>query len=456
VPAIHRIPAAAAVSAAALSLTLGGVVLPRVELKLDAYGTVGQAPATSPPSVVAGIPVNYDDAKVGTYTLPALLQMADGSPVRDAAAWNARRRPEIVRLLETTQFGRSPGRPAGLRFEVFDKGTPALGGAALRRQVRLVFTDAPGAPTADLLIYLPANARGPVPLLLNISFTANSAAVDDPDLKPGTVWDRETKARIPATPRPQGRLAVGAFLAQGIGVATMYYGDIEPDFAEGLPLGIRRHFLGAGQQRPGADEWGTIAAWAWGLSRAMDYLETDTGVDARRVGITGISRLGKTVLWAGANDPRFALVIASCSGESGAALSRRNYGENVKHMTVRYGYQFAPGYASYGDRVDALPVDAHMLVAAIAPRPLLLQTGTTDFWSDPKGEFLSAVAASPVYELLGARGLGTTELPAAGTPLMNTLGYVMHEGGHGTVPSDWPIFVQFVRTHLVDGRPTAR
>jgi hypothetical protein len=406
------------------------------------------APPAAPPAVVAGIPVNYDEALTGTFTLPDPLVLANGTPVRDAKTWTTRRRPEIVRLFEEQQFGRVPGRPAGLRFDVFDKGTPALDGTAIRRQVTIVFSSEPGAPKADLLIYLPAKARGPVPLLLNIGFSANSTVVDDPGIKPGEVWDREKKARVPATPRPQGRLNIAPFLAQGIGVATMYYGDIEPDFAEGLPFGVRKHFLKPGQTEPAPDEWGAIAAWGWGLSRAMDYLETDKGVDAKRVAIVGISRLGKTVLWAGARDTRFAMVIASCSGESGAALSRRNYGETVKHMTARFGYQFAANYARYGDRVDTLPVDAHLLVASIAPRPLLLQTGDKDYWSDPKGEFLSAVAAGPVYKLLGKEALGTDQMPAAGTPIFHTLGYVMHEGGHGTIPSDWDLFLRFMQQHF--------
>jgi hypothetical protein len=418
-------------------------------------GQTQSAPQPAAPSaVVAGIPVNYDETLAGTYTLPDALRLADGTPVRDAQTWMTRRRPEVVRLFEEQQFGRSPGRPDGLRFDVFDKGTPALDGAAIRRQVTIVFSSRPEAPKADLLIYLPAQARGPVPLLLNLSFSANSTVVDDAGIKPGEVWDREKKARVPATPRPLGRLNIAPFLARGIGVATMYYGDIEPDFAEGFPYGVRKHFSQPERTGPGPDEWGAIAAWSWGLSRAMDYLETDQGVDAKRVAIVGISRLGKTVLWAGARDPRFAMVIASCSGESGAALSRRNYGETVKHMTARYGYQFAPNYAGYGDRVDTLPVDAHLLIASIAPRPLLLQTGNKDFWSDPKGEFLAAVAAGPVYTLLGQQPLGTDQMPSAGTPILRTLGYVMHDGGHGTVPSDWDVFLQFMQMHFQpDGNP---
>jgi hypothetical protein len=164
----------------------------------------------------------------------------------------------------------------------------------------------------------------------------------------------------------------------------------------------------------------------------------------------GVSRLGKTVMWAGAHDTRFALVIASCSGEGGAALSRRNYGETVAHLVApsRYPYQFAINYQKYAKHVDQLPVDANMLIALIAPRPLLLQAGDKDYWSDPKGEFLAAVAAEPVYRLLGKDGLGTNEWPPAGTPILHTIGYTMHDGGHGSLPSDWNVYLDFMKMHL--------
>ncbi len=173
-------------------------------------------------------------------------------------------------------------------------------------------------------------------------------------------------------------------------------------------------------------------------------------MDAQRIAIMGVSRLGKTVLWAGARDTRIAMVIASCSGEGGAALSKRNYGETIKHLVAptRYPYQFCANYGKWADRVDEFPVDAHMLIALIAPRPVLLQTGNTDKWSDPYGEFLAAVAAGPVYELLGKQGLGTDKMPAAGKPILHTIGYFMHDGGHGPLPADWPVFLEFMQVHL--------
>ena len=393
--------------------------------------------------------MNYDEALVGTYTLPDPLMLANGKPVRDAKTWNEKRRPEIVRLFEENEYGRAPGRPADMSFDVFEKGTPALDGKATRRQVTVYFSKDKAGPKMDLLIYIPAGATKPVPLILNVSFSANSSSVEDPGIKPGEVWGRDKK-RVAAPARGIGGIKPAPFLAAGFGVATLYYGDIDPDFLGGVPFGVRALYLKPGQTEPAPDEWGSIAAWGWGLSRAMDYFETDKDIDARRVAIEGVSRLGKTVMWAGAHDTRFAMVIASCSGEGGAALSRRNYGETIAHLVepTRYPYQFCANYAKYAKHVDESPVDAHMLVALIAPRPVLLQTGDTDTWSDPKGEFLAAVAAGPVFKLLGQQGLDTDQMPAAGVPILHTIGYQMHAGGHGTVPSDWDLFLKFMQMHL--------
>jgi len=412
-----------------------------------AHAQTDRPPATN----VAGIPVNYDEALVGNYTLPDPLVLANGKPVRDAKTWNEKRRPEIVRLFEENEYGRAPGRPAAMTFDVFDKGTPAFDGKALRRQVTVYFSADKAGPKMDLLLYLPAGARKPVPLLLNLSFSANSSTVSgDSGVKPGEVWGRDKK-KVPASQGMSfGRIDVPRLLDAGFGFATIYYGDIDPDFLGGLPFGVRAPYLKSGQTEPAPDEWGSIAAWAWGLSRAIDYLETDKGVDAKRVAILGVSRLGKTVMWAGAHDTRIALVIASCSGEGGAALSRRNYGETIAHLTApsRFPYQFCANYQKFAEHVDKFPVDAHMLVALMAPRPVLLQTGDKDQWSDPKGEFLAAVAAGPVFRLLGKQGLDTDQWPAAGTPILHTIGYYMHAGGHGTIPSDWDQYLQFLKMHL--------
>ncbi|MGD0341431.1 MAG: acetylxylan esterase [Bacteroidales bacterium] len=400
--------------------------------------------------VVAGIPVNYDEALVGTYTLPDLLTMQNGKKVKSANEWYKKRRPEIVKLFEEYQFGKAPGVPKEMTFNVFDKGTPVFDGKAIRRQVTVYFTKDTSKYKMDLLIYLPANAAKPVPLFFNVSFSTNSAITDDPGIKTGFIWGRDGKKVAAPKGAGFGKMNLDQFLSQGIGVATVCYGDIEPDFAKGIAYGIRGHYLKPGTTYPAQNEWGAISAWSWGLSRAMDYFTTDKQIDSKRVALFGVSRLGKTVLWTGAHDQRYALIIASCSGEGGAAISRRNYGETIAHMTdsTRYFYQFCGNWRGFKDDPSKSPVDAHMLVSLVAPRPLLLQTGDTDFWSDPKGEFLAAVASEPVWKLLGKKGLGTDIMPVAGQPILNDLGYYMHSGPHGAMPADYDVFVKFIKMHF--------
>jgi hypothetical protein len=440
-------------------------------LAVYAQAPSAQAPSTMPPAtpsappptpkpaatVIAGIPVNYDESKVGTYMLPDPLKLNDGKPVRDAKTWNEKRRPEILKIFETQQYGVMPGRPADESFEVTDKGTPALNGKAIRKQVTIHLSKDPSWPAIHLLEYIPANAKKPVPMYFDINFGTIQAAVGDPGITPEKVRDPRTNELIapPATPgRGFGGVNVDVFLDAGIGVATYYYAELDPDTLTGFPQGIRAKYMKPGQTGEddrAPDAWGSISAWAWGMSRVQDYFETDKQVDAKRVAIHGVSRLGKTVTWAGAYDQRFAAVIASCGGEGGAALSHRDYGETVAHLTApsRYPYQFAGNYAQYGGFPDKAPFDSHMLLALIAPRPILLQTGSTDNWSDPQGEFLAAVAAGPVYKLLGKQDLGTDVWPAAKVPIFsNGLNYYMHDGGHGMVPTDYDVYVQFLKAQF--------
>ncbi|HWE35424.1 MAG TPA: acetylxylan esterase [Isosphaeraceae bacterium] len=397
------------------------------------------------------IPANYDESKVGNHPLPDPLVSQKGERVRDAETWWKLRRPEIVRLFEEDMYGRSPARADGVRFEVFDEDDHALSGKAIRKQLAIHFSDKKDGPTADMLMYLPAAAKKPVPVFLVLSFVGNHKVSPEPAIKLGASWDRQTKSKRP-TPESERAKAdlpeLDAALARGYGIAWICYNDIEPDFLGGIDFGIRPLFFKPGQTTPAPDDWGALAAWGWGLSRALDYLETDKDVDARRVAIVGHSRLGKTVLWAGARDPRFAMVLASGSGEGGAALSRRDYGETIKHLVTNFPYWFCSNYRKYADHVADLPMDQHMLIALIAPRPVYLATAEDDRWADPKGEFLAAVAAGPVYRLLGAEGLGTDEMPPLDKPIGKAIGFHYRPGKHAVTPYEWEQYLRFADAHL--------
>jgi hypothetical protein len=412
---------------------------------------LAQQPANRP-TLVAGFPVNYSEDSVGTYSLPDPLLCLDGQRVTSSKLWLNKRRPELLKLFEEVQFGKMPPGPKKVRFKVSENGTPAFNGLAIRKQVTLYLTNDTSDHKINLLIYLPTATQKPAPLLLNISFSAYNQIIEDTGLNVGMIWSRDGKKVQADKPSAFGKMNVTQFLEAGIGFATFYYGDIEPDFKDGIQYGIRKVFLKSGQEQPGSDEWGAISAWAWGLSRIMDYFETDKTIDHKRIALQGASRLGKTVLWAGAHDSRFKMVVASISGEGGAALSRRHFGETIQHITdpSRYLYQFAANYHDYAGNVESLPIDAHLLVALVAPRPLLLQTGSTDYWSDPRGEFLSAVAAAPVYKLFNKQGPETSVIPAAGDTslLMNDLSYFMHEGGHAVLPVDWSHIITYMKKHL--------
>jgi hypothetical protein len=388
---------------------------------------------------------NYDEDKVGSYVLPDPLVLANGQPVTDAATWFNVRRPEILELYREFIYGRIPDSAPGVRFEVVSTDPAALNGTAIHQEVVGHIGTDPAGPQIHISMYLPAGAKGPVPMLQHMVFGFGSrppgAARTPP---PGTP---------PAAARPHlsetGPIA--DILARGYGYATVKYTDIEPDMAwgaPGRPIGVRALALAPGQTKPAPDEWGTISAWAWGASRVLDYFETDPAVDAKRVALIGHSRLGKAVIWAGARDPRFAIVYSSCGGELGTSLARRDFGETVDDMAANFPWQFAGNLQRFPAHWNDLPVDTHMVIALNAPHPVFIGGGTQDQWSDPRGEFLAEVAAGPVYRLVGRTDLGTSELKIDRPYLTGDLGFNYHTGGHAITASDWQAFLQFTSKYF--------
>jgi len=389
------------------------------------------------PAILYGAP-NYDEAAVPPYELPDPLRRADGSVVKDAAAWTGGRRAEVLRLFEEHVYGRSPGRPQKLRFELLENTPGALGGAAVRKQWRILLTGADDGPRLDLLVWLPPAAGKPVPAFLGLNFQGNHAVTDDP----GVPLPKHAGAK------PRGaeasRWPVATIVGRGYALATAWYGDIEPDSADGWKQGVRAALSpeGAATKFDG-DDWGAIAAWAWGLSRALDCLEQDPAIDAKRVAVIGHSRLGKTALWAGARDERFAIVISNNSGEGGAALARRCFGETTAVIQKSFPHWFCGNFRRYADRENELPVDQHELLALVAPRPLYVASAEADQWADPRGEFLAAKAAGPVYALFGHRGVGVDEMPPLDHPVGGRIGYHIRRGKHDVTDYDWQQYLAF-------------
>ncbi len=382
---------------------------------------------------------NYDESKVGDYKLPNPLVMNDGRPVTSAEMWFKERRPEILKFYQAEIYGRIPENTPKVKWEVTETDDKARDGTAIMKHVVGRMNNEPDGPKMNMTVFLPAKATEPVPMILAISFGFGGGA-----RRGGPAADS------PSPPRPASDAeSVGEALRRGWGHATLTYSDIQPDRPNMWKQGVIGLTLKEGQAAPAPDEWGTISAWAWGISRAIDYLETDKAVNAKQIAITGTSRLGKTVLWAGALDPRVAAVFSVVSGEMGAALIRRDWGETLDDMAQNFGYQFAGNLQKWAGKWNDLPVDQHMLIALCAPRPVYVNGGITDQWSDPKGEGLAMIAAGPVYKLLGGKDLGVTEVPPLDQPVITgDLGFQYHSGGHMAVASDWKAFLDFAERHF--------
>jgi hypothetical protein len=380
---------------------------------------------------------NYDQSLANPFPLPDPMIMRDGEPVRDAATWWNRRRPEILSDFLTEVYGVIPANTPKIDWET--TAVDESGGVKTRTIVGHIDNSAyPAArPEIEITLTLPADADGPVPVIVMIGGSPMRGV--GPGATPTPV-PKPVLAHLPAGPGAREQI-----LARGWGVATYKPTSVQPDNSSGLAQGIIG-LMNKGMPRGSPDQWGALSAWAWGLSRTIDYLETDKGVDAKRLGVEGNSRWGKTALWAAALDSRWAIAYVSCSGEGGAKPFRRNYGETTDNIAG--SHWMAAGFRRFGGHWNDIPVDSNELIALVAPRPVFVNGATQDPWSDPRGEFMAVVGAGPVYRLLGKRDVGATEMPQPNVALVSgDLGFREHVGFHSDL-HDWPTFLDFASRYI--------
>ncbi len=381
--------------------------------------------------------VIYDQSKVPHYDLPPLLVTAEGKTIKTPEEWRNIRRPQILALFSNLVYGRvpKPESPIKTEFEVKKTDPEFMGGKATRKDVQIRFSNEKGKAEMLVLVFVPNKATKPVPAFVKHSFN-------------------NTKSRdFNAHPTRPGRLRngwpLGEFFDRGYAFVAVYQQDLvghnEVEFLKGIhPL-----FYKKGQSFPKAHEWGVLSTVAWGAMRAMDYLQTDSDIDHNRVAIMGHSKMGKAALWTAAQDERFALAISAQSGCAGAALWRRRSGETLEKMVTRFPYWLCRNAWKFVNQEDDLPLDQHMLLACIAPRPVYVHSGLEDTWADPRGEYLSAYHASEVYRLFGKKGLTSESSPPVGEAIIESdVGYHIREGGHSIEMYDWQRFLDFADYHF--------
>jgi len=395
-----------------------------------------------------------DEANVPEYKLPDVLTRLNGGKVKSAKVWYKRQRPDILKKFTEEVYGKVPEKLGISEVKVWETSNEAINGLAIRKQLSLFFKKGDRNLEVNVLMYLPKSQKK-VPVFLAYNFSGNHTVYNDPNIRLTESWvnDNPSVGIINNRVTEQSRGSdsdswqVENTIKAGYGLVTVYYGDVDPDKND-FSDGIEPFFYQPNQTHPKYDEWGSIAAWAWGLSRVMEYLETDQNVDLKKVAVLGHSRLGKTALWAGATDQRFTMVISNESGCGGAALSMRKFGETVQIINTHFPHWFCGNFKKYNDNEADLPVDQHMLLALIAPRPLYVASAEGDKWSDPRGEFLSAKYASAVYQLLGLEGLPVKEMPEVNHPVMGTIGYHIRSGKHDLTLYDWQQYIRFADKFL--------
>ena len=388
--------------------------------------------------------------------LPKVLALPDGTGITSQAQWGARR-AELQNFFTQHVYGRMPPRPPDMRFVVVEQTPDALNGEATRKQITILLDGNANGPQLHVLLYIPNHVHRP-PVFLGLNFWGNQAINADPGILLSQRWvvsgenphvDLSCVKDHLATSACRGisasRWPLATILKRGYALAIAYRGDIDPDRIGGFSESIRAAYP---ELQRGRDNFSTIGAWSWALSRILDYLETDSDVNAKETAVFGWSRLGKSALWAAATDQRFALAVSDDSGAAGAKLFRRDKGETIRDLNTNFPYWFCRNFKEYNGQDATLGFDQHLMLALIAPRPLYIASAVDDHWADPEGEFLGALAVSPVYKLLGTSGLPTDHWPALNHPVMGQIGYHVRSGGHDLTAYDWAQFLKFADVHF--------
>jgi hypothetical protein len=415
---------------------------------------------------------NYDESKVDKFTLPDPLVLKDGTKVTTPEQWLTKRRPEIVEDFDREVYGRVPKEVPKVTWEVTGTTEEKVGNIPAITKKLVGHVDNSKCPEIKVDIQLtlttPADAKGPVPVMMEFGFGGFGPRPGGPPGKGATTKGDSSKTKATPKAGPPAGFGGGGpswqqlVLAKGWGCAIIVPNSIQADNGAGLTKGIIG-LCNKGQARK-PEDWGALRAWAWGASRALDYFETDKAVDAKQVGIEGLSRYGKAAVVTMAYDQRFAIGFIGSSGEGGAKLHRRNFGELVENLTGSGEYHWMAGnFLKYGGPLTPkdLPVDAHELIALCAPRPTFISYGASTGpgaegqWVDQRGSFQAAVAAGPVFKLLGKKDLGTAEFPEVETGLTDgDLAFRQHKGGHTTGPN-WPTFLKFADRYIQLGHASA-
>jgi hypothetical protein len=374
---------------------------------------------------------NYDESKVPAYTLPDVLKTRDNKIISSKKSWEKNRRPEILALFEDHIYGQVPKSFKDIRFSVLSEDKNSMNGKSHRKEVLIEVFNQDKSVRINLVLFTPNNSVKPVPAFLLINNRGKENT--DPSRKIiSEFWPAEV------------------IIDAGYAIAAFHVSDIAPDNKDEFMNGVMQLYP---EQLNADNGMRAIGAWGWGASRVMDYFETDSQIDIKKVALVGHSRGGKASLWAAAQDQRFAICVTNCSGSTGAALARRQFGERVRRINTSFPHWFNANYKKYNDHEDLLPVDQHMLISLIAPRPVYATNASKDLWADPKGTFLSLKNAEGVYGLYGLKSNLPSTPPGLNAPLIESpLAYHNREGKHDMTVYDWKQFINFADFHFGKGR----